>query len=118
MRVLVAMECSGIVRDSFRVRGHDAYSCDLKMTETPSAHHLQGDALQAIPQPLDFIENEGDIGPKIGVSSDVGGRAIPHVAPSLKAVKSCFGHRPRSLICHLCSAQLRIGDHVEKCGRA
>ena len=30
MRVLVACECSGRVRDAFIVRGHDAVSCDLE----------------------------------------------------------------------------------------
>jgi hypothetical protein len=29
MRVLVACEFSGVVRDAFRARGHDAVSCDL-----------------------------------------------------------------------------------------
>jgi hypothetical protein len=48
MRVLIAYECSGVVRDAFRARGHDAYSCDLKMSETPSHHHLTGDVLTAL----------------------------------------------------------------------
>jgi hypothetical protein len=48
MRVLVAFECSGVVRDAFRAKGHDAYSCDLKMTDPPSAHHLHGDAMKAL----------------------------------------------------------------------
>ena len=30
MRVLVACEFSGIVRDAFRVLGHDAWSCDVR----------------------------------------------------------------------------------------
>jgi len=34
MRVLVACEFSGIVRDAFRARGHDAWSCDLLETDT------------------------------------------------------------------------------------
>lgn len=29
MKVLIACECSGVVRDAFRARGHDAWSCDL-----------------------------------------------------------------------------------------
>jgi site-specific DNA-cytosine methylase len=36
MRVLVACEFSGIVRDAFRRRGHDAWSCDLMPTESPN----------------------------------------------------------------------------------
>lgn len=42
MKVLVACEFSGTVRDAFRKRGHDAISCDLLPTETPGAHY-QGD---------------------------------------------------------------------------
>lgn len=42
MRVLVACEFSGIVRDAFARRGHDAWSCDLLPTEIPG-NHYQGD---------------------------------------------------------------------------
>lgn len=42
MRVLVACEFSGIVRDAFAAKGHDAWSCDLLPTERPG-QHLQGD---------------------------------------------------------------------------
>lgn len=45
-RVLVACEFSGVVRDAFRARGHDAWSCDLLPTEKPGPH-IQGDALAA-----------------------------------------------------------------------
>src|SRR5574343_347853 len=38
MRVLVACEFSGIVRDAFAARGHDAWSCDLLPTERPGNH--------------------------------------------------------------------------------
>lgn len=41
MRVLVACEFSGIVRDAFKARGHDAWSCDYLNTEQPG-NHLQG----------------------------------------------------------------------------
>jgi len=34
VRVLVACECSGVVRDAFRARGHDAWSCDTKPSES------------------------------------------------------------------------------------
>lgn len=42
MRVLVACEHSGTVRDAFIARGHDAMSCDLLPTEVPGPHY-QGD---------------------------------------------------------------------------
>ncbi len=44
-RVVIVCECSGVVRDAFRLRGIDALSVDLKPTETPGPHH-QGDALE------------------------------------------------------------------------
>lgn len=42
-RVLVACECSGRVREAFRARGHDAWSCDLLPAEGESPFHIQGD---------------------------------------------------------------------------
>jgi hypothetical protein len=42
MRVLIGCEYSGVVRDAFRDRGHDAMSCDLLPTEKPGPHY-QGD---------------------------------------------------------------------------
>lgn len=42
MRVLVACEFSGVVRDAFALRGHRAVSCDLDPSETPG-EHLIGD---------------------------------------------------------------------------
>lgn len=44
MRVLVACEFSGIVREAFAKRGHDAWSCDLLDTEIPG-QHIQADVL-------------------------------------------------------------------------
>lgn len=43
MRVLVACEFSGVVREAFRRRGHDAWSCDLLPAEDGSEFHVQGD---------------------------------------------------------------------------
>lgn len=40
MRVLVACEFSGVVREAFRARGHDAWSCDLLPAEDGSKYHL------------------------------------------------------------------------------
>lgn len=44
MRVLVACEFSGIVREAFAARGHDAWSCDLLPTEKPG-QHVVGDVM-------------------------------------------------------------------------
>ncbi len=39
MRVLVACEFSGVVRDAFVAKGHEAVSCDLLPSEQPGAHY-------------------------------------------------------------------------------
>lgn len=54
MRVLVACEYSGRVRDAFLARGHDAVSCDLLPTESPGPH-IQGDVSDALKQPWDLV---------------------------------------------------------------
>src|SRR5574337_1803017 len=46
VNVLVACEFSGIVREAFRRRGHDAWSCDLRNNEDESDFHIIGDALE------------------------------------------------------------------------
>lgn len=48
MRVLVACEFSGVVREAFRRRGHDAWSCDLLPAEDSPEHHIREDALNVI----------------------------------------------------------------------
>lgn len=48
MNVLIACESSGTVREAFRKLGHNAWSCDLLPADDGSAHHIQGDAIQAI----------------------------------------------------------------------
>jgi hypothetical protein len=54
MRVLVACEFSGIVRDAFAARGHDAWSCDLLPTDQPG-NHVQGDVLEILPDGWDLM---------------------------------------------------------------
>ena len=54
MRVLVACEYSGRVRDAFIRRGHDAMSCDLLPTETPGPHY-QGDVRDVIEDGWDLM---------------------------------------------------------------
>lgn len=39
LKVLIACEFSGVEREAFRARGHDAISCDLLPTEQPGPHH-------------------------------------------------------------------------------
>lgn len=52
--MLVACEFSGIVRDAFVARGHDAWSCDLLPTERPG-NHIQGDVLPLLKEPWDLV---------------------------------------------------------------
>lgn len=40
MKILIACEFSGIVRDAFKAVGHDVISCDLLDTEQPGKHHI------------------------------------------------------------------------------
>lgn len=48
MRVLVGCERSGVVREAFRKRGHDAYSCDLAPADDGSPFHYQRDLLDLL----------------------------------------------------------------------
>lgn len=50
MKILIACEFSGVVRDAFRARGHDAVSCDLLPSERPGPH-IQG--------PVEFVLEDG-----------------------------------------------------------
>lgn len=67
MKVLVACEFSGTVRDAFIRAGHDAMSCDLLPTESPGPHY-QGDVFDIINDgwdlmiahpPCTFLANSG-----------------------------------------------------------
>jgi len=48
MNVLIACEYSAIVRDAFRAKGVDAWSCDLLPTDGDPAFHVQGDVLEIL----------------------------------------------------------------------
>ena len=54
MKVLVACEYSGIVRDAFTSKGHDAWSCDILPTESPG-NHFQGDILEHLDKGWDLM---------------------------------------------------------------
>lgn len=55
MRVLVACEFSGTVRNAFSARGHDAWSCDLLPAEDGSNRHIVGDARLILDQDWDLL---------------------------------------------------------------
>lgn len=54
MRVLIACEFSGIVREAFRNRGHDAWSCDLLPSEI-AGPHFRCDVLEILDQRWDLM---------------------------------------------------------------
>jgi len=54
MRILVACEYSGVVRDAFMARGHDAVSCDLLQTEANGPHY-KGDVRDIINDGWDMM---------------------------------------------------------------
>ena len=54
MKVLVACEYSGIVREAFAAKGHDAWSCDLLPTDIPG-NHYQGDVKDILKEGWDLM---------------------------------------------------------------
>lgn len=54
LKILVACEYSGTVRDAFSRLGHDAISCDLLPTDSPGRHH-QGDVFDIIGDGFDLM---------------------------------------------------------------
>ena len=54
MKILIACEFSGITREAFKGRGHDAWSCDLLPTEIPG-QHLQGNVLDILDDNWDLM---------------------------------------------------------------
>jgi site-specific DNA-cytosine methylase len=54
LKILVACEFSGIVRDAFVKRGHNAISCDLLETESPGEHY-RGNVLDIINDDFDLM---------------------------------------------------------------
>ena len=54
MKILIACEFSGTVREAFAARGHDAWSCDLLPSERPG-QHIQGDVLAVLGDGWDMM---------------------------------------------------------------
>jgi hypothetical protein len=67
--VLIACEFSGIVRNAFRKKGFDAWSCDIRETENHPQHHFQENVKQIIKKydwdlmiahpPCTYLSNSG-----------------------------------------------------------
>ena len=54
MKILIACEYSGTVRDAFAAKGHDVWSCDILPTESPG-NHFQGDVLEHLDKGWDLM---------------------------------------------------------------
>jgi len=54
MKVLIACEFSGTVREAFKAKGHDSWSCDLLDTDIPG-QHIKGDVLNILDQGWDLM---------------------------------------------------------------
>ena len=54
LKVLVACEFSAIVREAFRKKGHNVWSCDLLPTEIPGQHY-QGDVFDILYEFWDIV---------------------------------------------------------------
>lgn len=66
MKVLIACECSGRVRQAFRSLGYDAWSCDIKPAEDDSPYHIQTDVLEILggfekPSPFGWVQYPWDM---------------------------------------------------------
>ena len=68
MKVLVACEFSGTVREAFRNKGHDAWSCDILPSDDNSPYHIQDDIMNHLDKgwdlmiahpPCTFLSNSG-----------------------------------------------------------
>lgn len=55
LKVLVACESSGKVRDAFRRLGHDAWSCDLLPADDGGFHHIKGDVSEWLTDNWDLM---------------------------------------------------------------
>ncbi len=55
LRVLVACEFTGTVRQAFRIRGHDAWSCDFREAEDGSPFHLTGNCMDFLDMGWDLL---------------------------------------------------------------
>jgi len=55
MKVLVACEFSGVVREAFRRCGHNAWSCDLLPADDGSEYHIHGNAREVLDGQWDLL---------------------------------------------------------------
>lgn len=106
MRVLVACEYSGIVRDAFIARGHDAMSCDLLPTDKPGPH-CQGDVLDILDDGWDLMIGH----PPCTRLTNSGVRWL-HVPPKNKTIDEMWEELELAAIFY---NKLRDADIPKKC---
>ena len=86
MKVLIACEYSGRVRDAFLANGHDAMSCDLLPTEVPGPHY-QGDVYDMLNEQWDLIIAHPPCTALTVAGNSTYGEGQPKYAERLEAVK-------------------------------
>lgn len=68
MEIIIGCESSGVVREAFRRRGHNVYSCDLLPADDGSPYHIQDDIFNALRRhwdmailhpPCTYVSNSG-----------------------------------------------------------
>ena len=55
MKILIGCEFSGIVREAFRKKGHEAWSCDIIPSDDNSKYHIQDDILNHLDDNYDML---------------------------------------------------------------
>lgn len=94
MKVGIFGECSGVIRDAFLRRGHDAMSCDLKPTEVLGPHY-QGDMFDLFDYPWDLAivhipcTNTSVSGARWFKEKRMDGRQQASVAMFMRAWRAC-----------------------------
>lgn len=96
MRVLIACEYSGTVREAFNALGHDAWSCDILPTDIPGKH-IQGDVLLQLDKGWDLMVAH----PPCTYLSNVGLRWFKTQPGRMQLAKEAF-----EFVLHLASAPI------------
>jgi hypothetical protein len=95
MRVLVACEYSGRVREAFRALGHDAWSCDLLPSDDGSIFHYQADMRDVLTSDWDFVGMHPDCTYMCGsgIHWNDRGRGWEKTEESLELVRWLMSHK-------------------------
>ncbi len=117
MKILIACEFSGTVREAFRALGHDAWSCDLLPADDKSPFHIQGDVQKVTCRNWDLI----GFHPPCTHLSVSGARHFPakiadgRQALALEFVRWCMAHNCRWYLenpISIISSRIRKPDQI------